>query len=323
MRGTPRGRRRLSHPAPPAAGWRAPARAGRRSSRPTAQASWAATSPTAAQPGGLAGHQVDRRLHHRRERRGVGHGLQPVREQLHRHQVAAEQAGDEHVEQHQAADLDQPEGGRLTMNRQAKDTHTASSDRHRQQRRSRSGRSASAKPKKTAPKTIGTTARDSRRPGGPAEVGGQPGQLQVDRPGQVDRDVAGADPVGQLGPGEDHHDRDQALRHPGVGRQAGRVVAGHGAAGRVRDAEQDRQLDDAEDGVDEHAGERCLPVGRPAPEAGSRQRHGGTHGDADTVAGAYSAGGDALRRDGTLADTRTQGAVRLPYVVDWPRQGRR
>ena len=106
-----------------------------------------------------------------------------------------------------------------------------------------------------------------------------------------------------------------ALRHPGVGRQAGRVVAGDGAAGAVRDAEQDRQLDDAEDGVDEHAGERGLAVGRPAPVAGPRERHGGTHGDDGHSRGSLlgSSAGPPWRRDGTLQGTcASQSAVRLP-----------
>jgi len=71
-------------------------------------------------------------------------------------------------------------------------------------------------PKTRAPKTSGTAARDSNPQAARPRVARQPRQLQADRAGQVDGDVARAHPLGQLAPLEEHHDgeEDRELDHP-------------------------------------------------------------------------------------------------------------
>ena len=94
-------------------------------------------------------------------------------------------------------------------------------------------------------RTLGSAAGDERV-GRPAQVLGQVPGLQVDRPGEVDRDVAGADPVADVSRAVQLDRAEQPLREPDVGADAALVVAGEGAAGAVERGEQDGGPDEAE-----------------------------------------------------------------------------
>ena len=143
----------------------------------------------------------------------------------------------------------------------------------------------------SAPTMVGATPRVSRwyaaRPRSWATY--QP--IRRHRPVEVDGDVTGADPVGQVGgraAAPHHHGHDHRLAEPDVGdRVGGRVAAG------VRLLVPQRQVDvaddHAEDAVGEDAGQGGRRVGGVAPE-GAR-RHRDVEGEHDAqILGRVSAG---------------------------------
>ena len=122
-----------------------------------------------------------------------------------------------------------------------------------------SGRSGQRNGKNSAPNATGGSSRTATACPGPAEVGGQQRELQVPRPGQVDRDVAAAHPVGELAvaPQQDHGE--QPLPEPHVGEAVAGVVAGDAAPlGQHRG--QHGHPQQPEHGVGEQPGQGCLPV---------------------------------------------------------------
>ncbi len=113
--------------------------------------------------------------------------------------------------------------------------------------------------------------------GRPAEIGGPPGQLHVDRSGQVDGDVAGLDPVGELGPAEEGDRGQQGLAEPHVRRRLLLVVAGELTAGGRDRGEHDADPDEAEHRLGDHTGGDRHPVGAVPVEARGGELEVGTH----------------------------------------------
>ena len=89
-------------------------------------------------------------------------------------------------------------------------------------------RPGSARSNSSAPTMVGATPARQQVVQRPAEVAGEVPAEQADRPVEVDRDVAGADPLGEVVGGAAAPDRDghdHRLAEPGVGDRVGGVVA--------------------------------------------------------------------------------------------------
>ena len=90
---------------------------------------------------------------------------------------------------------------------------------------------------------------------------------------QVGQDVAGADPVAQIGPAPEHHHSDEALRGPAVHGQLRRVVATRDADAGCRggDREQYVAAEESEEGVGEDRRRSGLSICGISAETGTRK----------------------------------------------------
>ncbi|GGK93730.1 hypothetical protein Sme01_58570 [Sphaerisporangium melleum] len=104
--------------------------------------------------------------------------------------------------------------------------------------------------------------------------------MQGRRADQVEGDVAGADPLGEVEPApEDLHRADERLGEEAEGDRVGDVVAGQAGA-CLPEGDEDVRPQDPEDGVGERSGQRGGTVGGTTAEAVSED--GQIEGEGDT-----------------------------------------
>ena len=246
-------------------------------------------------PDDASGEDVDGVLQHRRERRPVGDGAQPVREPRHGQVETAEQAAGDHPEQRDAADLDEPEGEQVDDEVAREGDDHGEHDRHGTRGPADGGRWPRHVEEEGTEQQRGHSATDEVDARA-SEIACEIGDLRVDRSQEVDGDVTGADTVLDLGEAPEVDRAEQRLTPPDERDRRRGVVAADGRAGRRERGEQDRGADEAEDRVRRHPGQQRQPVGRVPPEAGSEEQPEGLH-DARTGAGTRGHATDGTARD--------------------------